>query len=405
MTQRTRVFDPLRRHHADPYPHYKEFREHDPVHHERSTDGVVLTRYEDCLHALRDPRFTNDARALRGIETVMARHERAGGDRRDFDDRTLLNLDGPEHARLRGLVARAFTPRAIAALEPRIEGIADELLDGVRRTDSFDVMEAFANPLPAIVIAEMLGVPREDRPRFQVWATAAVEGGALADRETRRRGIEASYALRDYFERIVEVRRQDPRDDILGGLIRAEEADGDRLSSGELISSCSLLLIAGHVTTSAMIGSGLLALLRNPEQLALLRSNPELWPSAVEEILRFDSAIHSMFRFAREALSIRGKCIQKGQTALLVLAAANRDPETFASPDRFDITRSPNEHLTFGRGRHICLGASLARMEIRIALDALLRRLPQLSLAVPDIEWARGVIRTPTALPVRSGPV
>ena len=401
-TRRTGMaFEPVKRHHKNPYPHYAVFRENDPVHHHPRIDGWVLTRYDDCLQVLRDPRFSNDARDLRQVEIIKANHVRAGGQAEDFDNPSLLNLEGQEHTRLRGLVSKGFTPRAVSTLEPRIEGIADELLDRLESGSVFDLIQVLANPLPGIVIAELLGVPKEGRPRFQAWSSDIIEGGALESRSKQRRANAARRALNEYFAEMVKVRRIDPRDDILSALIRVEALDGDRLSMSELLSICSLMLIAGHVTTSAIIGGGVLALLRNKEQLELLRSSPELMPSAVEEILRFEPPIQSLVRIAREELEIRSKRLQKGQTAMLMLASANRDPEVFADPDKFDITRSPNEHLGFGRGRHFCLGASLARMEVRIALGALLRRFPRLELAGDEAEWARTGFRSLVALSVR----
>jgi cytochrome P450 len=395
-------FDPGGLHHEDPYAQYATFREQDPIHVLPRIDGVVLTRHADCLEGLRDPRLGNDARGLRQIEAVKARLARSGSKPEEIDKPGMLGLDGPEHARLRGLVSRAFTPRAISALAPRIEGIVDELLDGVRSGVGFDLMRTLAHPLPAIVICEMLGVPKRDRERFRTWSSDMMEGGLFEDRERRRRANVASVALGQYFFDLVARRRCEPRDDILSTLIRVEEEDGDRLSERELISTCSLLLIAGHVTTSAMIGNGALALLRHPDQLARLHASPKLWPGAIEETLRYECAIHSLVRVASEPMRIGDAEIEKGQTALLVLAAANRDPAVFRDPDHFDVSRTPNEHLAFGRGQHFCLAASLARMEIRIALGALFSRFPRLVLAEENVAWARGGIRTPVALRVRS---
>jgi cytochrome P450 len=397
------VFDP-EAHRDDPYVHYAEFRSLDPVHPHPRIDGVVLTRHADCLDVIRDPRFTSDNRSLRAFEWLKARLERDGGDTRSFDNPGMMGLDGPAHTRLRALVSRGFTPRAVSALVPRIQKVIDGLLDGVRPGTPFDWMQTIAHPMPAIVIAEMLGVPTEDRARFLAWSKDMLAGGPLENRARRRRAVVAGKALTTYFIQIIEQRRADLGSDILSELMAAEQEDGDRLNRDELIATCSLLLLAGHAGTSAMIGNGLLLLLRNPEPLARLRHTPDLWPSAVEEMLRFEGAVPSIVRIATEDVRIRDRTLSKGQTAQLVLAAANRDPDVFEQPDHFDITRHPNHHLAMGRGQHFCLGASLARLEIQIALRTLLERFGDLELATPAPSWSPSGLRSLSSLPVRGRP-
>jgi cytochrome P450 len=248
----------------------------------------------------------------------------------------------------------------------------------------------------------MLGVPKEDRARFQRWSAALLAGGVLETPARRAAAFQANRELSDYFVEIIAERRSKPGPDILSALIRVQEEDGDRLNTRELIGTCILLLIAGHAGTSAMIGNGLLTLARHPEQRALLRADKSLWPSAVEEMLRFEGAVPSMVRVATEEMRIHGKLLRKGQNVELVLASANRDPDVFEDPDRFDITRHPNDHLGLGRGSHFCLGASLARMEMRIALDEFVERFPAFDLASSEVHWNPRGFRTLLELPIRA---
>jgi cytochrome P450 len=394
------VFEPAA-HREDPHHHYALIRERDPIHYHPRIDGFVISRHADCLDVLRDPRFTSDNRELRVFDAIKAQRKSDGGDTRVFDNPGMMGLDGPPHTRLRSLVSRAFTPRAVAALIPRIEAVARELLDAVPAAECFDWMQSVAHPMPSIVIAETLGVPKEDRARFLAWSTDLLAGGPLERSARRRRAISAGNELGAYFVEVIKERRSNLGNDILSALIRVEEQDGDRLSFAELIGTCTLLLVAGHAGTSAMIGNGLLTLLQHPEQAALLREDPDLWPSAVEEMLRFEGAVPSLLRIATEEVRIHGKRVRKGQTAQLVLAAANRDPEVFDEPDRFDVARHPNDHLGLGRGQHFCLGASLARLEIQIALQAVFERHGELELASPRVAWSPQGLRSLAALPLR----
>jgi len=296
----------------------------------------------------------------------------------------MLDRDPPDHTRLRGLVSKAFTPKALESLRPRIQQIVDGLLDQIERRGEMDLIEEFAYPLPVIVICEMLGVPVKDHERFKHWGLDIARGlDAIMlppDSEVGKRSVSGRRALAEYFRALIAERRAAPRDDMLSALIAAEEA-GDKLSEEELLASCILLLVAGHETTVNLIGNGTLALLKHPEQLRRLRENPGLIGSAVEELLRYDGPVQRTARIPSEDLVIGGKTIPKGEMVMPFLGAANRDPAQFPDPDRLDITRTDNRHIAFGMGIHFCLGAPLARMEGQIAISTLLRRLPKLALA------------------------
>ncbi len=390
-----------RAHQLDPYSSYARLRERDPVHMSPLLGGYILSRYGDCLSALRDPRFSSDIRNSRRFRSLRRGFLRAGGDPVRLENPPMLQSDPPRHTRLRTLVNKAFTPRAVAALEPRIEAVAAELLDGLPRADRFDAIADFAHPLPIIVIAEMLGVPKEDRERFRFWSDEAVLAIGMPTLDEARRAHKSIAEIDAYFSAIIEERRREPRDDLVTALVRAEE-DGDRLNATELLGTCSLLLVAGNETSANLIGNGLFALLQNPEQLALLREDPSIWQTVVDELLRYDAPIQLTIRIALEDLEIGGKPLARGQSILTLLASGNRDPDRFRDPDQLDITRVDNPHLGFGHGRHSCLGASLARLEARIALRALLDRHARLELATEAPAWGHNtVIRGLERLPIR----
>jgi pimeloyl-[acyl-carrier protein] synthase len=314
----------------------------------------------------------------------------------------ILFRDPPDHTRLRALVSAAFTPRIVQALAPRIADIAEGLLDEVEPTGSFDLIRDYAFPLPVIVIAELLGIPPQDRMRFRDWSIAL---GAAIDLRTSPdvyvAASEATGEVTAYLREIVAERRAEPREDLVSALIAAE-SEGGPLDEEELIAMCVLLLVAGHETTVNLIGNGVLALLRHPEQLELLRSRPDLYDGAVEELLRFDSSVQFTFRYAREDIELRGRSISRGEQVGLVLGSANRDPERFSDPDRLDVTRASLHHLAFGMGIHFCLGAPLARLEARLALETLFRRLPGLRLVEEPLRWRPGIgFRGLEALPLR----
>lgn len=348
---------------AYPYDAYEKIRRKDPVHRLRMIDGWILTEYADVDRVLRDhKRFSNES-----PDSVV-------------DYKSFLGMDPPDHTRLRGLVSRAFTPRSVSALAPRIERVARELLNAVEDRDKFDLIEKFAYPLPITVIAEMMGVPPDDMGLFERWSNdiSLVIEPTVTD-EQRRRIRDSSQSLFDYFEGIMERRRRDPRDDIISALMAVEE-DGDRLTHDELLSTLLLLLVAGNETTRNLIGNGTLALIRHPDQLARLRNDPALMDSAIHELLRYDSPVQLDGRDAVEDVEIGGKKIRAGQRVISVLGAANRDPSAFANPNALDISRDEKSHISFGRGIHHCLGAPLAVLEARIAFAALLARFSSFTL-------------------------
>jgi cytochrome P450 len=317
----------------------------------------------------------------------------------------MMFLDPPDHTRLRSLVSQAFTPRMVESLRPRIQSLVDDLLDDVVEQGEMDVLADLAYPLPTVVICELLGVPAEDRERFKSWSADASRllDGYL-DQAAMDKGMVAGMYLFQYFTDLVEARRKDPRDDLLTALLAAESA-GDKLTHAELLSTATLLFVAGFETTMNLLGNGTLALLRNPDQLARMRDDPALVRSGVEELLRYDSPVHVTARIAKEDVEIGGFTVREGEQAVAILGAANRDPEQFPDPDRLDVARNPNRHLAFGGGPHFCLGAALARMEGQIAFGTLLRRLPDLELVTTEPTYRdHYVIRGLNELRVRFDP-
>jgi len=383
---------------ADPYPFYRRLRELDPVH--RSGLGFwVLTRYDDVVALLRDPRFGRE----RYRELLQARF----GDEAPSGgvSGSMLFRDPPDHTRLRALVNKAFTPRVVDAMRPHIQQIVDDLIDAVRDAKAMDVIADLAYPLPVTVICEMLGVPVGERREFRQWSLdigRSLDAIAMpSDPAVIERGNAARRALTDYFRILAAERRARPRADLLSALIAAEE-QGDRLSEAELLATCVLLFVAGHETTVNLIGNGLLALLRHPDALRALRDDPSLIGGAVEELLRYDGPVQRTGRIANAEAEIDGHKIPEGTLVLGLIGAANRDPAQFPEPDRLDFRRADNRHLAFGWGIHFCLGAPLARVEGQIALLTLARRLPGLALAATTPEWResatlRGLRRLPVA--------
>lgn len=348
-----------------PYDVYEEVRRKDPVHRMRVLNGWALTRYEDVDAVLRDHRrFSNGGRSFTGL-----------------GPETLLDLDPPDHTRLRSLVSKAFTPRSVAKLTPRIDQIIEELLDDIGERNRFDLIEDFAFPLPVIVIAEMLGVPPEDRAQFKDWSNdIAITVEPIIPDDQAVRLEKSTSELFEYLEAIIAAREQAPQDDMISALIAARD-EGDRLSHDELLGTLVLLLVAGNETTRNLIGNGMLALLKNPDQLQLLRESPDLIDDAVHELLRYDSPVQLDGRLVTEDVEIGGKRLRANQRVISLIGAANRDPEAFANPDVLDITRQKKSHLAFGRGIHYCLGAPLALLEGKKAILALLERFPSMRLA------------------------
>ncbi|MGE5203922.1 MAG: cytochrome P450 [Acidobacteriota bacterium] len=398
-------YDPRRPEHiADPFPIFARLRAEDPVHWSAILGGWVLTRYRDVRQVLNDPRFSADR--ITPFRDHLAPDARAGVAEllKTLGLWAVFN-DPPAHTRRRGLLNKAFTSRAVAALQPMIERIVDHLIARVVARGEMDLIADFAYPLPASVIAGMIGVPIEDLDRFKTWSDeiAAFVGSALATPDKRERGERGVREMSAYFRAMVADHRKTPREDILSGLIAATDA-GAMLSEDELVASCILLLFAGHETTTNLIGNGMLALLRHPGALAALRRDPSLAAAGVEEMLRYDGPTQAMTRIALEDVSLDegGPTLRRGDRIFALLNAANRDPVVFADPDHFDVTRDDSRHLSFGFGIHFCLGAPLARLEGRIGVAALVQRLPELTLALDRPEWTDSlVLRGVKALPVR----
>jgi pimeloyl-[acyl-carrier protein] synthase len=387
---------------ADPYPFYAHLRQVAPVH--RGPGGMwLVTGYDEVALLLRDPRM---AKALSGLAGSLAGNEESATQSplvAEFG-RWMLFRDPPEHTRLRTLVVKAFTPRVIESKRAEIQGLADDLLDRALQKGHLEAIADFAYLLPFTVIAGMLGLPSEDHPQCREWTTAVARAmDPVKSEEQLARANEAVMYLRDYVSTQVEERRARPKDDLLSALL-AVEAEGETLSEDELISNVMLLFGAGHETTMNLIGNGLYALLQNPEQLSRLKAEPELISSAVEELLRFDSAVQFVHRWAAAPIEIGGTVIEAGAEVLLFIAAANRDPNKFENPDALDITRRPNRHLAFGGGPHFCLGSALARLEGRVALEAVLSRFREASLAGETAEYKDNLLlRGLKALPVNLG--
>ncbi len=396
-------FDPTRPEvMADPYPIYQRLRAEDPVHWCPPLRGWVVTRYDDVRMAQRDARFSADRATP--FADQRARDEQPDAARMGhLLAKWVVFNDPPRHTVLRRLMLDAFTPRAIEALRGRITEIVDDLLRSADGRPDIDLIGDFAYPLPATVIAHILGVPDQDIDRFRAWSDdlATVVGVSFAVPDRYQRGARALAELNQYFHEIVAERRaRGDKGALVDALINAHDEDGS-LSSEELVGNCVVLLFAGHETTTNLIGNGMVLLLERPDQLKKLRANPDLMSTAVEEILRYESPAHAVMRLAAEDFELRGKQIKKGDRTFLMLAAANRDPDHFEDPERFDITRDPNRHLSFGYGLHFCIGAQLARVEGEIALRRLLERFPSIALNADHLEWDLSlVLRGVHALPL-----
>ena len=395
---------------ANPYPTYAWMRREIPVHRRDAAGGKsiwFITPYTEVAHCLRDhSRFVKDVR--RSLKPAERAQLPPNPELVNLLSNHMLNLDPPDHLRLRTLVNKAFTSAGIQRMADRIQTLAHDLLDHVQTRGQMDLIEEFAFPLPIIVIAELLGIPPRDRVRFRRWSAAFVTPSVNLQRSAKKY-LKTRRLMEDftsYLRPIFAERRKRPREDLISLLLAAEEA-GDRLSEEELFSMIILLLVAGHETAVNLIGNGVLALLQHPLQLALLLQQPERMGPALEEIVRYDGPLErATMRFAAEEVELAGQTIHQGDAVSLVLAAANRDPAIFEEPDRFDITRQGNRHLGFGLGIHYCLGAPLARLEGTIALTSLLTRLPGLRLAQPltALTWGKvPILRGVEHLPLQWG--
>lgn len=369
----------------DPYPAYARFRTMDPVHWSDRHRSWFLLRYRDCETFFRDPAFSAD------------RSRATKGDGRRGPVRT-IGSDPPEHTAVRSVATRGFTAREVDVLRPRIARMVDELLDRIEAAGpTFDLIADFAYPLPITVIAELFGVPEADRPQFSAWSRSMAEG--MDHFYSKQRGFSGADMAR-YLTDLVDERRREPRDDDL--ISRMLESDGDdKLSFEEVVALCTVLVFAGHETTTNLIGNGMLALLRTPDQFETLRGADDAGVrAAIEELLRYDSPAQMISRALADDIEVSGTKLSSGDTVVAVLGAANRDEAAFADPDRLDLMRHPNPHLAFGLGIHFCLGAALSRREAVVALPALVERFPSLSLADDPVWRPTAVLRGLESLPV-----
>lgn len=379
---------------SHPYVTYATLRAEAPIYRRVAADGQTsiwfFTRYDDVAALLRDHK-----RFVKNVTNTLSAEQQAQQPPTPPLLRLLgnhmLNLDPPDHTRLRALVNKAFTGQMVTQLEPRIQTIADQLLDQVQQQGQMDLIEDFAFPLPMIVIAELLGIPPRDRLRFRNWSTAFVTPSANLERSSQKMA-KAGQVMEDftrYMRQVFAARRRAPRNDLITHLLQAEE-NGDTLSEEELFSMVILLIVAGHETTVNLIGNGMLALLQHPEQHAFLQAHPALLPAAIEEMIRYDGPVErATMRFAAEEVLFGEQTIRRGDAVSLVLAGADHDPAHFAQPERFDIARENNRHLGFGMGIHYCLGSALARVEGQIAINTLLQRFPTMRLTTPvdQLKW------------------
>lgn len=387
---------------TDPYTLNSALRNKGPVHPIDFPPGAqafLVVGYEHVRAAFADPRLSKD---LSNAPDWFRERMTANSPVLAYN---MVTSDPPDHTRLRRLVAKELTPRRVLRLAPRVQAITDELIDGLPTSGVFDFIEEFGVPLPLIVICELLGVPVGDRPRFREW-TAVLLQSAYVQGDAAIRRKEASVAIEQYFDQLIERRRAEPADDLVSALVAVRDQEEGLCSHEELISTLVFLLIAGHETTVHMMSNGLAALLLNPEALAELKANPDLVDSAVEEFLRYDGPVErGTLRWAGEDIEIAGTHIPRGSFVHLSIGSAHRDPEVFTDPDRLDLHRGAGGHIAFGHGIHFCLGAPLARLEGRIAFNTLLRRLPDLELAVPPerLRWLAdsSIVHGLEQLPVR----
>ena len=386
---------------GNPYDMYRALRENDPIHRSEMMESWVLTRYADIDKVLTDNRFSADRQRARTRFAQMMEEQQANYGPMSTAQ-TMLTSDPPDHTRLRKLVSKAFTPRAVENLRPRIQEIVDYLLAEAGKRGEFDIVHDLAYPLPVIVIAEMLGVPPEDRARFKEWSDKVVAtlAGPFTPPEVLEAGRVAIEELAEYLGDVIAQRRTEPKEDLISGLIASEEG-GQVLSEEEIFATCILLLIAGNETTTNLIGTSMLALFRNPDQIQRLREEPTLIRSAVEELLRYAGPVHGTGRVPKEDIEIAGHTFHEGEMVFTLLAAGNRDPAHYENPEVLDIARNPTDHLALGDGIHFCLGAPLARAEAQIAIGSLVERFAKLRLLDEDPEWGGTfIIRGPKRLTV-----
>jgi len=375
---------------ADPYPTLSEMRAEVPVLWSDGIGGWILTRYDDIVVSFKETSsFSNEGRLAQSVEHLTgASRERLAKFEAHYRTKGLLHSDPPDHTRLRALVTKAFTPRVIETLKPRIKEIVTDLLKEASARGEIDIVRDLAIPLPATVIAEMLGAPTADRHRFRKWADdlLAFQGINKPPEAVLLQAQESLIEMRDYLMVQIEEKRANPKDDLLTKLVQAE-SEGDRLSVAELINTCVTLLVAGHEPTTSLLGSSVFTLLKHPEALAKIREDWDLLPQAIEEVLRYESPVSRQPRLMKRDFELNGKLLKKGEIVFQMLNAANRDPAHFDHPETFDIFRKNNRHLAFGQGIHFCVGATLARAEANIALRTLFEMFPNIALVDPNPDW------------------
>jgi len=377
---------------ANPYPHYAQLRREAPVHQIEGMGVYAISRYEDVMFAVNHPELFSSE----GFNNMTINDKPA---------KMLIFTDPPDHTKMRNLVNRGFTPKIVADLEPRIRQVTDELIDAIVERGETELIADLAMPLPVTIIAEMLGVDpahKEDFKRWSDWIVTDFMGEIPQDvQEAYERDMEE---FKNFFDAAVEQRKQEPSDDLIGAIVRAGEESA--LSTEEVLAFIVLLLVAGNETTTNLIGNAIIALLDNPDQLAMLRWDPALIPNAVEEALRYDAPVQFLFRRAARAVELSGTKIPEGALCTVIFGSANRDERRYADSERFDVTRDASGHVAFGHGIHFCLGAPLARLEGRIALEALINRLPDLRRVDGSVELVPSFfLRGPQRLPLAFTPV
>lgn len=389
---------------ANPYPFYAQMRAQAPVHWDETMGFWVLTRYADVAFAFGDARFSRAQGLKQGFKRLPESDQQVAEPVYDAFSKMMTYADPPYHTRLRGLVSKAFTPRMIEQLRPRIQQLVDNLLDAAEAKGQIDVIAELAYPLPIMVIIEMLGLALEERQHFKEWSDDlfAILGLVRHSPDLIKKAVQSLTEMTDHVVALSKERIAQPQDDLLTGLATVMEA-GDRLSEDELVANIGLILGAGHETTTNLIGNGLLALLRHPDQMQKLRDDPALAPGAVEEMLRYDNPAQIVYRSVTEEVELGDQRIGQGQLVNLIIGAANRDPAQFSDPDDFDITRHEGRQLGLGLGIHFCLGAALARLEGELVFNSLLHRFPSMQLTTDTLEWQthptfRGLKALPVAL-------
>jgi cytochrome P450 len=374
----------------NPYPRLQWMRENEPVHYSDSIGGWVITRYDDIVVTMKDTgTFSNEGRLGRAVDYLPAEHKAKLTAFQDhYKTKGLLHSDPPDHTRLRSLVQKAFSPRMVDLMRPRIQEIVDDLIDKAEPNGGMEVIQELAFALPVTVLAEIMGSPQSDRVLFQKWADSllAFQGVNKPDPAVLEHAQETLIEARQYLKDLIAKRRKEPDADLLSQLV-AVESEGERLTEAELINTCITLLVAGHETTTSLIGNGLLVLLQHPEQWELLKKNKSLLPVAIEEILRFESPVARQPRVIKKDAVMGGKQLQAGQMLFQMLNSANRDAAHFDNPDAFDIRRARNRHIAFGFGVHFCIGAPLSRAEGFIVFDTIMRRMPHIRLVDDEAKW------------------